>query len=664
MEELLILIAIGVIIAVIWGAVQFLREVWRIGVSFANAVSEEWDRTRPGRESISRIVQDNRLISTGLVITLSIGALTLGATDSGWLVSLIDGIGGRYVPLLGWVIIGGGAGVVMGVAIRIMELGWFSPGSISRVPDLVHLRVGETTAARYFRLRQRAAVIGAVILISALTVSILQNAGYDSKSSLEKKTALISTAGSEGRVTILNSALNDSANLLQSDPKTALKILVALKNLSKNGARPEIDRLAEIAQKYLNVFRDDTEKCVAEGKPDALTRSEAFSVVDKGTSLKWLGRLYETGKGVSSQNLSKAFSFYGEAAAMGDKDAAVMKDSVSHTMVSAKDDRIRQEAFDYLEPRAQSGGPSDQYWLGEWYENSGKPEDQKTAKNWFVKSAMQGSDVATKRLAFMALLNIKDVGSAATKILDEHAPSYATDNDEIVRNAAAAYMEKHANASNRGPGLRSYPASPKAKLAPSNQGQGRSAKKADVQEQPLVVPKTYQPVQPVATPPAADGRTSTFSVPANAGLNYSGHGWTCNSGYRQQEYGCVRVQIPENAGLDYTGHGWTCNRGYRQQEYGCVIVQIPENAGLDYTGHGWTCNRGYRQHEFGCVIVQIPENAGLDYTGHGWTCDKGYRQQGYECVRVQIPANASLDYTGHGWTCNRGYRRYGDECVP
>jgi len=28
---------------------------------------------------------------------------------------------------------------------------------------------------------------------------------------------------------------------------------------------------------------------------------------------------------------------------------------------------------------------------------------------------------------------------------------------------------------------------------------------------------------------------------------------------------------------------------------GCVIVQIPENAGLDYTGHGWTCDKGYRQ---------------------------------------------------------------------
>jgi hypothetical protein len=172
-----------------------------------------------------------------------------------------------------------------------------------------------------------------------------------------------------------------------------------------------------------------------------------------------------------------------------------------------------------------------------------------------------------------------------------------------------------------------------------------------------------QPAQPVA-PAQAPTISERISVPANAVLDYTGHDWTCISGYRRQGNECIQVGISANAVLDYTGHDWTCISGYRRQGNECVQVGIPENADLDYTGHSWACNRGYRQQGQGCVPVVIPANADLDYTGHSWTCNHGYRQEGYECVPVVIPANANLDYTGHSWICNRGYRQQGYECVP
>ena len=152
---------------------------------------------------LSATVSDHRLMSVGLVIVLSIGALFLARADSAWLISSADGIGGRDIPLLGWALLGGVAGLTMGIGSRVLELGWFGNPRSRRVPDIAHLREGEAAAASYFRLRLVAAIVGAAILIVSLTLGYSSNAGYDTKADYDKKAAAISSAATEGRITIL-----------------------------------------------------------------------------------------------------------------------------------------------------------------------------------------------------------------------------------------------------------------------------------------------------------------------------------------------------------------------------------------------------------------------------------------------------------------------------
>jgi hypothetical protein len=155
-----------------------------------------------------------------------------------------------------------------------------------------------------------------------------------------------------------------------------------------------------------------------------------------------------------------------------------------------------------------------------------------------------------------------------------------------------------------------------------------------------------------------------LDLPANARIDYSGHDWTCNSGYRQSGNLCVKIELPLNARVDYSGHDWTCNNGYRQQGNSCIKVDLPANARIDYSGHDWTCNNGFRQLGNSCVKVEIPLNARIDYSGHDWTCNNGYRQSGNTCLKVEVPRNAKIDYSGHDWTCKDGYRQSGNECLP
>ena len=91
---------------------------------------------------------------------------------------------------------------------------------------------------------------------------------------------------------------------------------------------------------------------------------------------------------------------------------------------------------------------------------------------------------------------------------------------------------------------------------------------------------------------------------------------------------------------------------------------MPAHSHIDYTGHRWECDNGYRQLGDECVKIKLPANAHIDYTGHRWECDNGYRQLGNECVKIDLPAHAHIDYTGHRWECDDGYKRIGNECVP
>lgn len=123
-------------------------------------------------------------------------------------------------------------------------------------------------------------------------------------------------------------------------------------------------------------------------------------------------------------------------------------------------------------------------------------------------------------------------------------------------------------------------------------------------------------------------------------------------------------RLPANAELDYTGHDWKCQRGFRKVGNECSAVQLPEHAELDYTGSNWKCQRGFRKVGNECNAVQLPAHAELDYTGSNWKCRRGYSRSGGECVAVRIPQYGELDYTGNNWKCQRGFRREGAECVP
>ena len=124
------------------------------------------------------------------------------------------------------------------------------------------------------------------------------------------------------------------------------------------------------------------------------------------------------------------------------------------------------------------------------------------------------------------------------------------------------------------------------------------------------------------------------------------------------------IDVPSNATLNYSGHAWECNRGYRLSGSECLIIEIPANASIDYTGHAWECEYGYQRSGDGCIPVDMPVNATLDYSGHAWECKKGYRRSGNHCTTVDMPANATLDYSGHAWECKHGYQRTGNACIP
>ena len=117
-------------IAILWGGLWLLGVVLRIVGDFLNAVRQQWDRTRPGRERVGYAIghplgllfatlSDHRLMSVGLVFVFSIGALFLAGADSAWLISSVDGIGGKDMPLLGWAVLGGVAGIATGGDITV-----------------------------------------------------------------------------------------------------------------------------------------------------------------------------------------------------------------------------------------------------------------------------------------------------------------------------------------------------------------------------------------------------------------------------------------------------------------------------------------------------------------------------------------------------------------
>lgn len=122
--------------------------------------------------------------------------------------------------------------------------------------------------------------------------------------------------------------------------------------------------------------------------------------------------------------------------------------------------------------------------------------------------------------------------------------------------------------------------------------------------------------------------------------------------------------IPKNSHLDYFGHDWECNRGFRKAGTECAAIVLPQNAKLDYLGNDWECKRGFRKSGSGCDPILVPKNGKLDFLGNDWECARGFRRQADECSAVQVPANAKLDFLGNDWECKRGFRRNWNECVP
>jgi hypothetical protein len=152
------------------------------------------------------------------------------------------------------------------------------------------------------------------------------------------------------------------------------------------------------------------------------------------------------------------------------------------------------------------------------------------------------------------------------------------------------------------------------------------------------------------------------AIPKNSHLDYFGHDWECNRGFRKAGTECAAIVLPQNAKLDYLGND--CNRGFRKAGTECAAIVLPQNAKLDYLGNDWECKRGFRKSGSGCDPVLVPKNGKLDFLGNDWECARGFRRQADECSAVQVPANAKLDFLGNDWECKRGFRRNWNECVP
>ena len=709
-------------IAVIWGGLWLLGQIlgWlaRVSTEFGHF----WERTRPGRERATRLISDPlsrfraaltdyRLIDRFLVVFV-VACILLLALDGPWLVRTLDGFGGRRFPFAGWALFGAVIGIAMSATSRILELGWIgSATSVARVPDIAHLRSGDAESAVSFRVRRVAGLLAFLFLLFALGAGYWRNADYLPAADPDGKAAL-SAAVSGGNMTVLNGALSGAAVLLDSEPGKALGILLAVSQATKDAVRPEVAKIAADAGRYLQSYREETEKSVTDGKPDALARSEAFAQLDNTTSLNWLGRLFETGKGGAKRDLVKAFSSYEAAAALGDKKTAVGQENLARVMAAQKDEAVRQAAFAYLEKRAQGDTPAAWYWLGEWYRNSTQTGDSKKSETWLGKAMDQESDSAVKDQAFKALLKIVEPSPIATKVLDEHAPKYVKGKNPELKKIAYDYLERRASAGD--PGAMMWMAyrfregdsvakdpvkahdwllkaalqnkSEKVKnlafeaLGETNHppiaGTGGQRQAAENQVRAIDPPvavaappapdlsviRNAPPTRPVEPTPAPVAREKAIGMPLHSHLNVYGNGWVCDSGYRQSGNECVAVQIPPNAQLNVYGNGWVCSNGYRQSGSECVRVQIPPNAQLNVYGNGWVCSNGFRQSGSECVPVQIPQNAQLNVYGNGWVCSNGYRQSGNECLAVQIPPYARLNVYGNGWVCNSGFRQNGNEC--
>jgi hypothetical protein len=61
------------------------------------------------------------------------------------------------------------------------------------------------------------------------------------------------------------------------------------------------------------------------------------------------------------------------------------------------------------------------------------------------------------------------------------------------------------------------------------------------------------------------------------------------------------------------------------------MVSVPDNGTLDYSGHDFVCNRGFRRVGQECRTVAVPANAALDYSGHDFVCISGFRRVGSAC---------------------------------
>ncbi len=680
-------------IAVIWGGLWLLGQIlgWLARVS--TEFGRFWEGTRPGRERATRLISDPlsrfraaltdyRLIDRFLVVFV-VACILLLALDGPWLVRTLDGFGGRRFPFAGWALFGAVIGIAMSATSRFLELGWIgSATSVARVPDIAHLRSGEEESAVSFRVRRVAGLLALMFLLTALGYGYLRNADYRPDADPDGRAAALSAAVSAGNMTVLNGALSDTSALLDSDPGKALGMLLAVSQATKAAVRPEVAKIAADAGRYMQSYREETEKSVTEGKPDALARSEAFAQIDNTASLNWLGRLFETGKGGAKRDLVKAFSSYEAAAALGDKKAAVGQENLARMMAAQKDEAVRQAAFGYLEKKAQGDTPVAWYWLGEWYRNSTQAGDSKKSETWLGKAVEQETDSAVKDQAFKGLLKIAEPSPVATKVLDEQAPKYVKGKNPDLKKVAYDYLERRANAGDPGAmmwmayrfregdtiakdAVKAHDWLLKSALQNKNEKVKNLAFEALGETNHPPIPGTERPsVKPdevagavaqkyaepvIATPPAPTPKAiqpaPKFVAPAAPAA-------------------AKAFVIPANATMDYGGHSWSCNKGYNLRGGECVPFSIPANATMDYGGHSWSCNKGYNLRGSECMPFSIPANATMDYGGHSWSCNKGYNLHGGECVPFSIPANATMDYGGHSWSCNAGFNARGGECVP
>ena len=202
------------------------------------------------------------------------------------------------------------------------------------------------------------------------------------------------------------------------------------------------------------------------------------------------------------------------------------------------------------------------------------------------------------------------------------------------------------------------------------------------------------------------GASNCLSPPPNATVNSSATGFTCSSGFYNNNGTCI--PLPSNATLNAAGTGFICPAGYSQSATGCTpcgpgtysssngataCLSPPPNATVNSSATGFACSTGFYNNNGTCTA--LPSNATLNAAGTSFICAAGFSQSATSCTQCSIgyysgspgatsctacganqyttsnsatscltlPSNAVLNAAGTGYACSSNYYNSNGTCL-